>query len=196
MKSIYYPAQVKMKRCFLLLGMATTLFVSCSDDDSPDPVNEEEVITTMTITLIPKEGMIDRPIVLQSRDLDGDGPNPPVVTVSGDLMANTTYDGSIVLLNETETPAEDITEEVEEESEEHQFFFTVGGSLSASTSYANFDGDGNPLGTEFFLEAGDASTGTLAFTLRHEPKKPNDGTLSDAGGETDIAQTFNLVILP
>jgi hypothetical protein len=111
-------------------------------------------------------------------------------------MANTDYRGSIVLLNETETPPENITEEVEEEAEEHQFFFTIGGTLSAATSNLNVDGKGDPLGTEFTFEAGDASVGSFAVTLRHDLKKPNDGTLSDAGGETDIAQTFDLTITP
>ncbi len=31
------------------------------------------------------------------------------------------------------------------------------------------------------------------FTLRHEPTKPNTG-LADAGGETDIAVTFNVTV--
>ena len=36
---------------------ATVLFVSCSnDDDTPEPVNEEEVITTLTVTLSPNGG--------------------------------------------------------------------------------------------------------------------------------------------
>jgi len=178
----------------LMAISASLFFVSCSNDDDPDPVNEEEVITTMTITLVPQGG--GDTVTLQTRDLDGDGPTAPVVTVSGPLLANTNYNGSIELLNETEEPAEDITEEVEEEAEEHQFFFEVGGSLSASTTYSNFDGNGDPLGTEFVLEAGDASVGNFTVTLRHEGKKPNDGTLADAGGETDIAQTFNLTITP
>lgn len=171
---------------------ATVLLVSCSnDDDTPEPVNEEEVITTLTVTLTPSGG--GTPITLQTRDLDGDGPNPPVVTVSGDLSAATTYNGSIVVLNETESPAEDITEEVEGESEEHQFFYTTGGGLDVTTEYDNFDGNGNPLGTEFVLTAATASSGTLTFTLRHEPTKPNTG-LGDAGGETDIAATFNVTV--
>ena len=59
---------------------ATVLFVSCSnDDDTPEPVNEEEVITTLTVTLSPNGG--GTAITLQTRDLDGDGPNAPVVTV-------------------------------------------------------------------------------------------------------------------
>ena len=50
---------------------ASALIFSCSSDD-PLPVNEEEVITTMTITLRPSDGGDD--VVLQTRDLDGDGP--------------------------------------------------------------------------------------------------------------------------
>ena len=57
----------------------------------------------------------------------------------------------------------------------------------------NFDSNGNPLGTEFTLTAGAASSGTLTFTLRHLPTKPNTG-LDDAGGNTDIAAPFNITI--
>ena len=170
---------------------STLIFASCSDDDdnTPDPVNEEEVITTMTITLDSGSDQVE----LQFQDLDGDGPDPATVTVSGPLNANTVYDGSIILLNETEMPAENITEEVEEEDDEHQFFYTVGSGLAAQTEYANFDGDGNPLGTTFILTTGAASSGSLTFTLRHEPNKPNSG-LEDAGGSTDIEVSFNLVV--
>ena len=173
---------------FALSGLVLT---SCSDDD-PEPVNEEEVITTMTINLVPQGG--GTAVQLQSRDLDGDGPEPPVITVSGNFSARTVYNGSIVLLNETETPPENITVEVEEEADEHQFFYTIGASLSAQTEYSNVDGNGNPLGTQFTFSAGDESTGQITFTLRHDLKKPNDGALADAGGETDIAQTFDVAI--
>lgn len=183
----------KMKKVkFLATAIfATLLFVSCSsDDDTPEPVNEEEVITTLTVTLIPNGG--GSPVTLQTRDLDGDGPNPPVVT-TGNLATGVTYNGSIVLLNETEEPAENITLEVEEEDDEHQFFYTISGGLDATTEYSNFDGDGNPLGTQFTLTAGAVSSGTLTFTLRHEPMKPNTG-LGDAGGETDISAPFNVSV--
>lgn len=183
---------MKTLKYISLLFIAGTLITACSsDDDSPEPVNEEEVITTLTATLTPAGG--GTAITLQQQDLDGDGPNAPTITVSGNLAAGVTYNGSIVLLNETETPAEDITEEVEEEDDEHQFFYTIGGGLDATTAYSNFDGNNNPLGTEFTLTAGAASTGTLTFTLRHEPTKPNTG-LADAGGETDIIATFNVTI--
>lgn len=169
---------------------ATILFVSCSDND-PEVVHEEEVITTITITLTPNGG--GGAITLQSQDLDGDGPNPPVVTDLTTLAAGTTYNGTIVLLNETESPAENITEEVEELNLEHQFFYTVSGGLNATTAYTNLDDNGNPLGTEFTLTTSTASTGTVTFTLIHEPTKPNTG-LNDAGGEADITATFNVTV--
>ena len=170
---------------------STLIFASCSDDDdnAPDPVNEEEVITTLTVTLDSGSDTV----VMQYQDLDGDGPDAATVTVSGSLNANTTYDGSIVLLNETESPAENVTEEIEEEDDEHQFFYTVGSGLDVATDYANFDGDGNPLGTLFVLNVGSASSGGLTFTLRHEPNKPNSG-LENAGGSTDIEVTFDVTV--
>ncbi len=182
---------MKTIQALSLFALAGLLLTSCSSDD-PEPVNEEEVITTMTITLTPQGG--GTAVQLQSKDLDGDGPEPPVITVSGNFSARTVYNGSIVLLNETETPPDNITVEVEEEADEHQFFYTVGASLSGRTEYLNLDSNGNPLGTQFTFSAGDESTGDLTFTLRHDLKKPNDGTLADAGGETDIAQTFPVVI--
>ena len=184
---------MKHFRFFFVLALSGSLFIACSDDDdgNPDPVNEEEVITTMTVVLSPQGGGTD--ITLQTRDLDGDGPDAPVVSVSGNLAASTTYEGDIELLNETEDPPEDITEEVEEEDDEHQFFFVTTGNI-ADVSYGDEDGDGNPVGLVFTLTTGDAGNATIAITLRHEPKKPNDGTLSDAGGETDITETFDLTI--
>ena len=182
-----------IKYLFALLAVSLVT-VSCSDDDdgTPDPVNEEELITTLTATMSPDGG--GTPVVFVSRDLDGDGPNDPVITVSGNLTAGTTYNGTIVVLNESEDPAENITLEVIEEDDEHQFFFVAGGNLDVTTAYSDMDGDGNPLGVQFSVIANTASTGTLTFILRHEPKKPNDGTPSDAGGETDISATFDVTV--
>jgi hypothetical protein len=172
---------------------ATLLFAACSsdDDNTPEPVNEEEVITTMIVSLQPAGG--GTTVTLTTRDTDGDGPTAPVVTVSGPLAAGVTYNGSITLSNETEDPAEDITAEVEEEDTDHQFFYTIAGGLDVTTTYTNFDSNNNPLGTQFALTTGAASSGNITFTLRHEPTKPNTG-LADAGGETDIAATFDLMV--
>lgn len=184
-----------MKNLFkisLILALPLVLFSCSNDDDTPEPVNEEEIITTVTLTLTPDGG--GTAVTLISRDLDGDGPDDPVVSVSGNLAAETNYTGAVLFLNETENPAEDITEEVNEEADEHQVFYVTSGGLNLSFSYANFDGNGNPLGTVVTAQTGAASTGSLNVVLRHEPKKPNDGSLADAGGETDVTVNFPITI--
>ena len=172
-----------------LIGLLTT---SCSDDNTPPTqIDEEELITTLVVTLNSNTGQT---IILSSQDLDGDGPNEPTVSVSGPLNVATTYTGVIELLNETESPAEPIHEEVAAESEEHQFFYTQSANLGVITQYLDFDGNGNPLGLTFSLSTSSAGQGTMTFTLRHEPLKPNDNTLAGAGGETDISVTFLITI--
>jgi len=185
---------MKNLKCLSALFFALVILNSCSSDDDavPEPVLEEELITTVTVTLVPDGG--GDSITLMSKDLDGDGPNEPEITVATDLTANTTYTGSVVFLNETEDPAKDITEEIKELDEEHQLFFVLGDGLDATTTYQDFDENDNPLGTAFSMTTGAAGSGTLTITLRHEPKKPNDGTLDDAGGSTDIAVTYPLVV--
>ena len=172
--------------------LALILGTACSNDDDapPVPVNEEEVITSVLVSLVaPGET-----VTLESRDLDGDGPNPPQLNVSGNLKSGVTYTGTVRFLDETETPAEDITLEVVEEGEEHQVFFIPRSGLQVTTTYGNNDANGNPIGTEFTLDAGAASSGTFTVVLRHEPNKPNDGTLADAGGETDVTATFDVTV--
>ncbi len=180
---------------FLISG---ALLSSCSSDDDnlPEPVNEEEVITTLTLTLIAEDGGDN--VVIAYRDLDGDGPNAPVTSISGNLSANTTYAGTVRVLNELETPAEDITDEVEEEGDEHQFFYTISSSLNASIVYDDEDVNGMPVGIAFNIVTGEPSSGNITVTLRHEPNKSaagvSTGDITNAGGDTDVEATFNVVI--
>jgi hypothetical protein len=169
------------------------LFTACEKEDPVIP-NEEELITTLIYTLTPAGG--SNSVVFSFQDLDGDGGDAPVI-VNGTLAANTTYAGALSLLNETETPAESISEEVEEEADEHQFFFSASG-VNATVSYADADGNGNPIGLASTVVAGAVSSGTLIITLRHEPAKSasgvSDGDITNAGGETDIEVTFDLTV--
>lgn len=180
-----------------ILFLATLVFSACSsDDDSPIPVNEEEVITTLTAEFTPVGG--GSTITLRSRDLDGDGPNPPVITVSGPFAVSTTYNGRLIILNETETPAEIINSEIEEEDDEHQFFFQATNGIG-TFNYVDFDGDGNPLGLAFTMTTSQsAATGRLTITLRHEPNKDaagvSEGDITNAGGETDIQASFSVMV--
>ena len=191
MKNIFQTKSLILTSVFISL----ISIMSCSDDPE-DPIieNEEEVITTLTYTLTPSEG--GSAVVLSYQDLDGDGANEPTIT-NGTLSAETTYSGALTLLNETESPAESITEEIEEEDADHQFFFvtTVSG---LSVAYADTDDDGNPVGLASTLTTGAAGSGNLTVTLKHEPDKSasgvSDGVITNAGGETDISVTWTITV--
>ncbi|NJM78417.1 MAG: type 1 periplasmic binding fold superfamily protein [Flavobacterium sp.] len=187
---------MKKLKSITVLAIALIAFSSCNnDDDVTTPVNEEEVITTVRVTLIGG----GQTISLVSRDLDGDGPNAPVVTVSGNLITGTTYVGSTTFLNELANPVEDITEEVEEEGADHQIFYQLPSTLGTITYNANnVDANGNPIGVDFTLIAGTASTGNLTITLRHLPNKTAsgvaNGNIANAGGSTDAEVSFPVVV--
>jgi hypothetical protein len=188
---------MKTLKVLSILFTSALVFTSCSDDDNPVIVNEEEVITTLTATLTPAGG--GSTITLRTQDLDGDGPNAPIITVTGGpFIINTVYNGSLVLLNETVSPAESINEEIEEEDDEHQFFYQVSNNL-ATFAYTDADGDGNPVGLEFSVTtSATAGAGTLTITLRHEPNKSasgvSEGDITNAGGETDIEAIFPITV--
>ncbi len=181
---------------YLALGLiASFTFNSCSNDEDVVPINEAEVITTVTTTL--KNG--SETITLTSRDLDGDGPNAPQITVSGTLKVNTTYAGSVSFLNELDSPADDITLEVKEEGDEHQIFFETPTSIG-DFAYTDLDGNGKPIGITFTLTtAASAASGNITVTLIHLPNKSaagvEDGDKTNAGGGTDALITYPVVLV-
>lgn len=182
------------KYAFLFLFVSTLSFLACDDDDVVIPV-EEELITNVTLALIPQGG--GTAVTLTFSDPDGDGGIPPVIE-GGTLVENTTYNGTVSLSNLSESPAEDVTLEIMEEEEEHQFFYTVAPTLNLTIDYLDQDANGNPLGLLTTFETGAASTGNLTFVLRHEPDKNAagvaDGDITNAGGETDIEVVFPISI--
>ncbi|MEH6407079.1 MAG: type 1 periplasmic binding fold superfamily protein [Leeuwenhoekiella sp.] len=187
---------MKKYKYISILFLGAFFFTSCEADRIPKPINEEEVITTMTLNLIDES--TKEMVTLTSQDLDSDGPDKPVISVSGPLKANTVYKGETILLNETVFPAENIIEEVKDEGVDHQFFYEFSSGLSASVQYDDQDENGDPIGVSFLLETGSAGMGLLTATLRHKPDKSAagvvDGNIQNAGGETDFAQVFDIVI--
>jgi hypothetical protein len=176
---------------FIILLLSVT---GCKLED-PEIPNEEELITTMHFRLSPAGG--GTPITLSFKDLDGDGGSAPVIT-SGNLIKNTTYLGELELLNEQQSPPVNISTEIKNEGEEHQFFFHTTGNLGITVQYDDQDSQGNPIGLKNKLITSGASTGKLTITLRHEPDKSAPGVFSgniaNAGGETDIEITFDVEV--
>ena len=186
---------MKNSKILALALVSIFTFSSCSDDD-PIAVNEEELITTVTTTLTSAGSPT---VTMTSRDLDGDGPNLPVVTISGNLSISTTYTGAVTFLNESVTPTEDITKEVKEEGYEHQLFFQAPPAIGVFT-YTDLDKNGKPIGLAFTLRTGSAATtGDIVVVLRHKPLKDAAGvaagSITNAAGSTDASVTYRGVVL-
>lgn len=180
----------KLAGFFLLLVLiATTLLVGCSDD--PEPVNEEELITTVSITLTSVGGSSENAVTLSWDDLNLNG-----VVDAGEiepvaLYTNTAYTASIELLNKSVDPVEDITEEIREEAEDHLFCFEATG---VNITFSNFDKDANDRNVGLISTWTTTTTGagSVNIKLRHQP-----GTKTGActGGETDIDLTFPISVV-
>lgn len=182
----------------LLFSVLLVALAGCKKDEDPGPtppqVNESELITTVILTFTDPE--LNESFELRWRDLDGDGGNSPVITTVP-LPSGRAFNLSVRLLDESVSPAVELTGEIQAEAIEHQFFFAVA-SAELNISYSDQDSNGKPIGLLNLAISGSASTGTVKVTLRHDPDKSatgvSDGDISNAGGDTDIEVVFPLVL--
>lgn len=178
----------------IVLGMLAISGCKKDDDlvETPPPVqNDGEVITTMR--LIATDSATNTVAgTFTFRDPDGDGGTGPDIFDTIRLAANKTYLVQLVLLNETVTPADSISNEVLEEANDHMFFFHYSGATIVQ-SYLDQDTNTPPLGIGLQTKwrTGAASTGTSQVILKHQPGV-KDGT--ETPGETDIDVTFQTII--
>lgn len=173
----------KMLFAFIFLAGA----ISGCKEETPPPVNEEELITTMTLTFTDSANS-SNVITATFRDADGDGGNAPTQFDTIKLTAGKTYFTEITLLDESKTPAENISDEVLEEANDHHFFFNPTGA-TVTVTYEDLDTNSPPLpvGLSTRWVTGTASNGTTQVILKHQPGA-KDGT--EAPGETDVDVTF------
>lgn len=172
---------------FPVLAFALTCMASCSDD--PESTNEEEVITTVLITLTPEEGDA---ITLGWNDDNEDGiVDTEEIDDNKLLSINESYTATIELLNKSVTPEVDITEEIEEEAEDHLFCFEPTGA-NVSVAYADEDRNGLGIGLTSVWTTTTPSNGTIKITLRHQPDlKTGD---CPGAGDTDVSLTFRISV--
>ncbi len=177
-------------RAISFLGLACIVALSsCKKDDDlvtvPQPIaNEAEVITTVTLQFTDAAG-VQPSVTATFRDPDGDGGLNYDVFDTIRLQNNTIYNASILLLNETVSPADTISNEVLAEDDEHFFCFTPS---FANVSIIRTDTDGTyEVGLQSQWTVGNVGNGTTQIVLKHQPGI-KDGTC--APGETDIDVTF------
>jgi hypothetical protein len=181
---------LKMNFLFIIIAV---MFSACQKDKIGEG-NDEELITTMTLTFTPVNG--GTALTYGFNDPDGPGGISPQQDEI--ILTNSTlYEVEIKLLNTSENPPIDITEEVLAEAEAHRFFYET----TAGIAFSNFNKDSNAVsvGTRSTWNSGPAGTGNIKITLRHYIGTPPDKQESDlansAKSVSDIELTFNTTIL-
>ena len=192
---------------YLLYAVLTVfIFSACEEDEvAPEEENEVEVFTDVKLVFTPAGGGAS--VEATAQDPDGAGVQELQVSGSGiGLAANTSYTLTMVIENCLESPCELMNEEIEEEDEEHQFFFAfTEGAFSNPTGngnvdnasdpivYNDTDGNGNPVGLNTSWTTAGASTGTFTVRLQHQPDVKT-ATSGANDGDTDFELTFVLNI--
>ena len=191
---------------YLLYAVLTLfIFTACEEDEAaPEEENEVEVFTDVKLVFTPAGG--GAAVEAAAQDPDGAGVQELQVLGAINLAANTSYTLTMVIENCLESPCELMNEEIEEEDEEHQFFFAFSDdaftspagngnidSASDPLNYNDVDGNDNSIGLNTSWTTGVASSGTFTVRLQHQPDVKT-ATSGATDGDTDFALTFNLNI--
>ena len=184
-----YIQKLDLKYTFILMLSLLTLLSACESDDDNEFENEQELITTVEIVFTDDQGNVS---TFLFQDLDGEGGMAPVIDQI-DLLAGTTYTTGIRFLDESDpTDAEDITEEVRNEDEEHLVCYDATGAMPAPV-VQDTDASGDPLGIVTMFNTTTAGSGQLTIRLKH---LPNKGAASPCStGETDVEVTFEVTVM-
>ena len=180
---------MKYMQLFALVVIAGAVLVGCKK--KKNDANEEELITTVKVILT--EVGTTTPLTFTWKDVDGPGGNAPEIDQIS-LMAGKTYNCQLQFLDESKTPAEDITAEIVAEGIEHQIYYQPSG-VNITVSGLNNDTGGLPLGTTSTWTTTTNSTGTLKLTLKHKPDGIKAAGDPVTKGETDVEVTFAARVL-
>jgi hypothetical protein len=197
---------------FTYLAIISISILSSCDNNDPQKEDVPEMITKATLTFTPTGGS---PIVVTATDPDGEGVQSITTDSPIALTKSTTYVLTITMINGLAQPTDeeyDITKEVEEEGDEHMFFFgwtgnsfsnpSGDGNIDVRTHALNYtggenseDANGLPLGLTTTWTTADVATSGAEFRvlLKHQPALKTAGSTSTEG-ETDLDVTFQLSV--
>jgi hypothetical protein len=183
-----------MRKLLLIAVLSNSILLfSCNKDekkDSPSPEVENEIITTVQISL--KDSLTDQTTSFKWENLGGYGLGSVTTIDTIKLEPNKTYLATILLLNKTNLQAIDtISNEVAELKNEHQFFYNSTANIVSSYINSDVDDHNVPVGLFPKFKTGSISKGNLELTLKHQPGvKPKTGNGDINQGSTDVMVSF------
>jgi hypothetical protein len=206
--SIQIPGYfIKSSVALLMLAVCSLSFTGCDSDD-PQKEDVPELITKVTLTFTPDGG--GTPVVATAADPDGIGVQPLATSGPIVLSSGVSYALELTLVNELANatdPEYDITAEVEEEGDEHMFFYSFtnnffanpagNGNVDNRTDAVNYDDKDSkdlPIGLHTSWTVGTVvKSGKFQVLLKHQPDLKN-ATSTAEDGEDDLNITFDIQV--
>ena len=174
-----------MKPFFLTTMTLSLLLLACEKAPKPDaaPKNEAELITTVVLHF--KDSLMSTQTFRWS-DLDGPGGQDPLIDTIK-LQALKAYDLSLDFLDESKTPTDTITNEIEAEGTNHLIYFeSVMSQLFIQTK--DKDANGLALGLKSYWQILGPGTGQVRVVLKHQVGIKN--------GDPNLGETDTEIMLP
>lgn len=173
-----------------IVMMLLALMGACKDEVSPinPPQNATELITTMQLVM--KDSATGEIKTFAFKDPDGEGGNSPTQFDTITLKSGSVYNCELILLDESKSTADTISNEVQEEADEHLVFYDVAGA-AVNISITDKDSKQLPLGLRSIWRTAQIGQGTVTVQLKHQPGQ-KDG--SRAPGETDAMVSYPIKI--
>jgi hypothetical protein len=174
-----------MKNGLLLVFGCLILSLNSCKEKEVEPTEENELITTVKLNF-ENSGIIK---TFKYSDPDGDGGAAPTID-KVTLDANKVYNLTIELLDESKSPAKNISEEVSEEADEHLFIYTPTPSGLLTYTYSDKDSKNLAVGLVGKILTNTPGSGKLKVQLRHQP--PVGGVATKNGTATPGSDDINI----
>jgi len=181
-----------MKRTVVII-LTVLILAGCRKEYNREEDNENELITTIILSST-ETGSSDT-LDHVWEDVDGPGgADPDIDTI--ELEHGKNYDISLSLFDKTKIPFENITTEIEEESNVHRFYLQPDGGTGITISDPDKDIDGLTLGLLNKLNTTQPATGHISIILRHYPDggKAEEDSSNSPKSTTDAEAIFPVVV--
>ena len=187
---------------------AGLILVGCKkDEEDPHHEHDHEVFTDVKLIFTNTEDSKDV-VEASAQDPDGEGVKQLEVKDAINLDTSKSYTLTFEIMNNLETPGENIGAEIKEEDDEHQLFFSFSegafsnpggnGNIDVASDpivYNDKDENGFPVGLNTSWETSSIplTQGKFTVQLQHQPDVKT-ATSSVADGDADFVLEFQLNI--
>ena len=189
---------MKTTKLFIMAIFCLTLITSCNNDYDPEPVNEVELITNVTLTFTNTANSAD---VVVMKNIAPDGQEGAFTnSINGTFTAGQSYSLDLNITNESDPNDVDdvLNDDVIPEGDEHFFKYNNTLGMSMMRDASDLSGaNGSRLGVSTTWTTGAAGTGNIQIILVHEPDSADDSNQfgTTTGGEEDFNITFQSVVV-